>query len=172
MGLLRKKAIATVLLAVFMISITAFVTPVCAKKPPKRLPILKRLSKYQRINLLSPLPIEIFEDETAFVLHGWVTGGVEGEIPEWLFWSEMTGKQKNEYLKTASFELFIDGIPVELRRFKWYNHGLDGMYIVYYAVFPSHTFTAGSEYIFEGIWSVEFNDFEYTYTVLRTIIPS
>jgi len=160
-----------VLLSSLLVFAVLVVSPVFAVAPTIP-PLMERLdAKYHRINLLVPSGFVFSESETTFVMHGWVTGGPEGEIPEWLFWSEMTPAQKVEFLKTACFELFIDSAPIELRRFQWYDHGIDGMYVVYWTVFPSHTFTAGSEYIFEGIWSVEYNGEQYTHTEMGVIVP-
>ena len=165
---MKRKYVLLISVLVFAVLVVSPVFAVASTRPP----LLERLdARHHGINLFDPSAFVFSESETTFVMHGWATGGPEGEIPEWLFWTEMTGEQKNEYLKTASFELFIDEIPVELRRFKWYNHESDGMYIVYYAVFPSHTFTAGSEYIFEGIWSVEYNGDQYTHTETGLIVP-
>jgi hypothetical protein len=130
------------------------------------------LEQYCRINLLLPIePIEVPEDVITFVLHGWATGGAISETLELPYWSEMTSEQQNEYLLTASFELSIDGVSVQLSRFQWYNQESDEMYVVYYVAFPPYTFTAGNAYTFVGFWSIEFNNVQYTYTETRTIIP-
>jgi len=130
------------------------------------------LEQYCRINLLLPIePIEVPEDVIAFVLHGWATGGAISETLELPDWSDMTSEQQNEYLLTASFELSIDGVSVQLSRFQWYNQESDEMYVVYYVAFPPYTFTAGNAYTFVGFWSIEFNNVQYTYTETRTIIP-
>jgi len=159
-----------VLLSVVLVFAVLVVSPVFAVAPTGP-PLRERLdARYHRINLLVPSGLVFSESETTFVIHGWVTGPGD-PISDHPYWSEMTPAQKVEFLKTARFELFINSNPIELRRFQWYDHGTDGMYVVYWTVFPSHTFTAGSEYIFEGIWSVEYNGDQYTHTEMGVIVP-
>ena len=107
-------------------------------------------------------------------MHGWATGGPEGEIPEWPFWSEMNAEQKQEYLDTALFELWIEGLGIiELKHFQWYNAETDGMTVVYYSEkFPPNTFESGEEYEFKGVWTIEFEGDPYSYSVTRMIIPT
>ena len=96
--------------------------------------------------------IDVYEDETAYVSHGWVTGGsYEGvDLPSW---SEMTSEQQSEFLSTARFELTVDGITFELSSFQWLES--DEMYVSYYVSFPPDTFdTAESPYTFDGHWSL------------------
>ena len=93
--------------------------------------------------------------DTTYVMHGWVTGPGPG-FPEHLHWSEMSGEQKNEFLRTASFELSINDEPVELRRYQYYDHATDGMSVLYYVVFPAHSFELGT-YTFVGTWNLDFN---------------
>jgi len=92
-------------------------------------------------------------------------------IPTLPTWSAMDSIQKTEFLSTANFELSIDGNPIELNRFQWYNQESDKMYVAYYAVFPPETFEVGNTYEFAGVWSIEINGFPYTYTETRTIAP-
>jgi hypothetical protein len=133
-----KKKILVPIFVVFMLVLS--LTPVYAA-PPTRLPILNKLTKYHRVNLLRPYPPDPLQDigvpigDTTFVTHGWVTGGEliidpdTGEPVLFPTWSEMTGKQKKEFLKTANFELSFDGTTIELQRFQWYDARSDGMYV-------------------------------------------
>jgi len=146
------------------------VSPVFAA-PPTRPPLMERLAaRYHRINLFDPSGFVFSESETTFIMHGWSTEPGPA-IPDHPHWSEMTPAQKVEFLKTARFELFINSNPIELRRNQWYNHGTDGMYVVYWTVFPPYTFEMGHTYEFEGVWSLEYNGDQYTHTETGVIVP-
>jgi hypothetical protein len=122
---------------------------------------------FHRIHLLLSTP-SILSSMTTFVMHGWVTGGTMFGIPV-LNWSAMDPTQQNEFINTASFELSIDGIPVELERLEWYNQESDKKYVGFYIVFPPGYFTAGNTYAFEGFWSIKIDESPYTHTETRTI---
>jgi hypothetical protein len=151
----------------------SIITPVYATAPtiPPRLRSLDK--KHLRIRLLPPNsgPIIFGEGNSTYVCHGWATGPGD-EISDHPKWSEMNSTQKKEFLKTASFNLTINGNPVKLRRFKWYNHSSDQMYIYFYAVFSPYYFTSPNSYDFEGFWYVEFDGVPYTYSSTKTIEPS
>lgn len=114
-----------------------------------------------------------------YVSHGWTTGGELPPPPKNVIhplWSEMTGEQKLEYLKTASFRLYITPpkgttYMVELTRVQWYQQDGDIMSVVFYVEFPSNTFEPG-KYQFTGYWQLEYKgvlfSFENTVTVTFT----
>jgi len=112
--------------------------------------------RYHKISLLAnyPLPTEVIYfdvNEETFISHGWATSeDPQGEtsLPNW---SAMTPQQKNEFLTSASFTLKVNGEPIKLHRIQWYNQAEDGMYVKFWAKFPSNYF-ADSD-ILEGYWS-------------------
>lgn len=158
------------LLSSVLVFAVLVVSPVFAV-PPTRPPLMERLdARYHSINLFDPSAFVFSESETTFVMHGWSTGPGPA-TPDHPYWSEMTPAQKVEFLKTARFELFINSNPIELRRNHWYDHRTDGMYVVYWIVFPPYTFEMGQTYDFEGIWSLEYNGDQYTHTEMGVIAP-
>jgi len=144
--------------------------PVLATAPTSP-PLLERLNaKYFKINLFPDGSVkEISESETTFVMNGW-TSEPGPPLPEdYPNWREMSGKEKNEFLKTASFELYIDDVPVRLHRNQWYDH-VNGVFsVLYYVVFPSYTFEADT-YEFRGEWSLDFHGTAYTHTSTVSVI--
>ena len=109
--------------------------------------------RQQRISLFDST-INVYEDETTYVSHGWVTGGsVSGvTLPSW---SEMTSEQQSEFLASASFTLTVDEVTVDLDHFQWLESG--EMYVSYYVAFPPYTFdSAESPYTFNGHWSLTY----------------
>lgn len=136
--------------------------------------------EYHGINLYGGGAGLVFDEgQTAYVVHGWVTGPDPSpsgyDFPSW---SEMTPAQQAEYLRTASFELSIDGEPVELKRFQWYDDSSDDMYVVYYAVFESGHFSPDT-YDFNAVWYSEHtpihgDTLEYPYPTIHevTVTPT
>jgi len=131
------------------------VTSVSAVPPP-----LHRLPG-QRINIATGEGTEFLTGETTHIVHGVVDT-----------WSNMTLKQKIEFVLTADFDLFINGRYVRLRPYLWYDREMDDMYILWVRVFEPYTFPPGS-YEFKGIWYYERDgvpeSFENTVTV--TVLP-
>lgn len=119
--------------------------------PPARPPRVDAL-KGQRINLYPGFETSSFSSgEETYVWHGWATGGTN-EAGVYLGWSEMSSTQKVEFLKTALFELYVDGDPVELHRTQWHNQKTDAMYVLWWTTFDAGTFTVG-QHEFVGVWS-------------------
>lgn len=164
---MKRKYVLLISVLVFAVLVVSPVFAVASTRPP----LLERLdARHHGINLFDPSAFVFSESETTFVMHGLLTG--PGPlIPDHPYWSEMTPAQKVEFLKTARFELFIDSNPIKLRRYHWYNHRTDGMYVVYWTVFPPYTFEMGHAYVFEGVWSLEYNGDQYARTEMGVIVP-
>ncbi len=122
------------------------------------------LSSIRRITLFED-EITISEDETTFLVHGWVTGPDPMGVYDLPYWSDMTGPQQIEFLSYANFELEMeDGMgggpdPVTLRGFGWLVATPEGdnVYVVRYVVFHPNTFdSTKSPYTLNGHWSLRF----------------
>ena len=131
---------------------------------PTHPPLFDRLSKREntwRINVLTgrpyptppsgqlnPVPIPV--DVNTYVRHGWSS----------YLWNDMSREQRQEFLKTAIFELTVDGDPVKLHRNQWYGYNeitdSDEMWIIFWIEFKPYAFSAG-EHTFEGHWYQEVN---------------
>jgi hypothetical protein len=166
---MQKKMLVPILM-VFVLMFS--VTPVYAAPPP----LFQRLdSQYFKINLLAGWPdnliteLDIPGNEIITIHHGWATGGPEGSIPDWPFWSEMTLRQKIEYLLTARFRLTIDSESVQLYPYIWYDVETDEMYVIWWRVFDANTFPIGGVFEFEGVWTIRYNGVLYTFTNTVTV---
>jgi hypothetical protein len=156
-----KKAI-TILMAIILAS-TGILTAYAGKPDP-----LPAFLKGNRISV-HPDSLEVSSSEPSFVIHGFIAG----DIP----WKELTKAEKKSWLKDATFELEIDGEPVEMKR--WIHiyqvfTSADGtvyediMLVLFYVKFDAGQFEPGT-YEFKGFWNmpdgaVPTNTCEVTFT--------
>ena len=147
------------------------------------LPMLANATRpegHPRINALPGTKIGLYPDyetesfsssEETYVCHGMIIA--EGpDVPYPGGWSDLTPAQKVEFLRTAMFELYVDGDPVRLHRTQWYNQESDSMDVWWYATFDPGAFSEGS-HIFYAYWYVLFdgNMYDLDNTVEIDVLP-
>jgi hypothetical protein len=134
------------LILLFCVSIaTVYVSSAKPERPPFFDILLER---GWRINVFNGNPwvgmgIPVPINEYTYVLHGWASDP----------WKDYTPEQKREFITTASFELWVDDEPINLRRYHWYanTEGNDDMQIIFWVEFKQYTFDVGF-HTFEGRW--------------------
>lgn len=134
---------------------TLLTTSASAVPPP-----LDRLPG-QRINIVTAEGTEFKTGETTHVVHGWS-----------IAWSNLTRKQKVEFVLTAQFYLYVNGEHIYLLRSAlWYDRDADDMHSLRYIVFDPYTFDPGT-YEFRGVWYREENGVPQIYenTVTVTVL--
>jgi len=100
----------------------------------------------------------ISADEYTHVHHGWNS---KGQYSPKIYWSELSELEKNEFIETSTFELTINGIPIELSCAQWLDSELDVYYIIYYIQFKPGELATGN-HTFSGTWYSEVNGNPYT----------
>ncbi|MHA2356971.1 MAG: hypothetical protein ACXADC_17515 [Candidatus Thorarchaeota archaeon] len=93
----------------------------------------------------------ISTDEYAHVHHGWNS---KGQYDPKIYWSELSGHEMDEFIDTSTFELTINGDPIELSCARWLDSELDVYYVIYYIQFKPGDLATGT-YIFSGTWYSE-----------------
>lgn len=93
----------------------------------------------------------ISTNEYAHVHHGWNS---KGQYDPKINWSELSGREKGEFIRTSTFELSINDNPIKLHRAQWYNRELDISFVIYYIQFKPGDLTPGI-YSFSGTWYSE-----------------
>lgn len=144
---MKKGAI--LILAVFLLvspGIISVYAPAPQQFPPAFL-------KGTRINILTVDPQTINSNEQSFVIHGWVAG----DKP----WKDLTPAERKAWKKEATFELWINGEMVNLKKwkhkYKEYENPAgdvyyDVMVILFYVQFDANQFVPG-DYEFTGTWT-------------------
>jgi len=98
-----------------------------------------------RINILSGIDLALPADEPCFVIHGWISPN----------WQDATPEEKSN-IRYECFELEIDGVSMDLRKFRHYYKTYliyeDVMFVWFYVQFEADHFEAGETYRFRGIW--------------------
>lgn len=148
-----RKKILIVCMAILVLSFT--VTSVSAVPPPIH------LLPGQRINVLSGEGTEFETGETTHVVHGW-----------YVFWGNMTREQKIEFVLTAEFYLYVNGVHVYwLRSALWFNEDTDEMHSLNFIVFDPYTFRPGT-YLLRGVWHRQVDGVPESYenTVTVTVL--
>jgi len=93
----------------------------------------------------------ISTEEYAYVQHGWSS---TNQYESKMYWSELVGVEKAEFIRTSTYDLFIDGNQIKLNRAQWYNRELDTSFIIYYTQFKPGDLAPG-DYQFTGTWYSE-----------------
>lgn len=96
--------------------------------------------------------------EYAHLHHGWNSKGQYG--PK-INWSELSRLEMDEFIETSTFELTINGDPIELSYARWLNMELDVYYVIYYIQFKPGDLATGT-HTFIGTWYSEVNGNPYT----------
>jgi hypothetical protein len=93
----------------------------------------------------------ISRDEYAHLHAGWNSCG---QYYPKINWSELSELEKNEFIETSTFELTIDGDPIELSCAQWLNSELDRYFVIYYIQFKPGDLAIGN-HTFSGTWYSE-----------------
>jgi hypothetical protein len=96
-----------------------------------------------RINLNINQDIDVFEDETTHVQHGFVSN---------TNWSDMSAAEQTEFLSTTKFRFFHSNEEVPLNHIIRYDTQDGHMYSMFYRVFPPGFFPVGQNQI-RGEWT-------------------
>ena len=148
-----------------IVLLTICFTPVSAQTPLRD---KLEAQGYIRLNVWTGQPTTPFsKSEKTSVSHGWVTDDS---------WKDLQGSYKGEFMRTASFQLFITPpsgpkYEVNLRRYQWIGDVIDpdtgevtvddAMYVIFWVTFPAYTFEHGV-YTFEGVWNTWYRGMEHT----------
>jgi hypothetical protein len=100
----------------------------------------------------------ISADEYAHVHHGWNS---KGQYDPKIYWSEFSGREKAEFIRTSTFELTINDDPIKLSCARWLDMELDVFFVIYYIQFKPGDLAPGT-YTFSGTWYSEVNGEPYT----------
>jgi hypothetical protein len=93
----------------------------------------------------------ISTDEYVHVHHGWNS---LGQYDPKIYWSELSGRERAEFIKTSTFELTINGDPIKLSCARWFDMELDVCFVIYYIQFKPGDLAPGT-YTFSGTWYSE-----------------
>jgi hypothetical protein len=135
-------------LFVTLVVLAFSITPVNAE-----MPLLNRLHGNRIVPYPDGVEYTFSASEESYVAHGWDT-----RPPLYLnknTWLELNGTERAEFLNSAVFRLYIDGSPIKLKRYQWYNTENKQMYIRYYTQFDANYFESGMTYEFTGEWYCE-----------------
>ncbi|MFX1484949.1 MAG: hypothetical protein ACFFCP_17360 [Promethearchaeota archaeon] len=100
----------------------------------------------------------ISADEYAHLHHGWNS---KGQYSPKINWSELSELEMNEFIETSTFELTINGDPIELSCARWLDVELDVCFVIYYIQFKPGDLATGTHTFF-GTWYSEVNGTPYT----------
>ena len=96
-----------------------------------------------RINLWINQDIDVFEDETTYIWHGFSSNSP---------WDEMSAAEQTEFLSTTKFRFFHSNEEIPLNHIIRYDTQDGHMYSMFYRVFPPGFFPAGQNQV-RGEWS-------------------
>lgn len=96
-----------------------------------------------RINLNFNQDIDVYEDETMHVQHGFVSNSP---------WDEMSAAEQTEFLSTTKFRFFYQNEEIPLNHIIRYDTQDLHMYSMFYRVFPPGFFPVGQNQI-HGEWT-------------------
>ena len=177
-------------IVIFLILILVFVgfaiIPGNATSPtpaPGNSPLNQLHGSWIKFNPLEPFGTYTFPaNQPAYARGGWNSQWMYPEInnpTSKYYWSELTGQEKAEFLRTCKFTLYIDNIPMKLTRFQYYtardypntvSDDTDTMWIIYYIQFDAYDFTPSNHpYYFEGIWSAEIYGILHSYVCIYQV---
>jgi hypothetical protein len=154
-GRVKAKQLKTAFLVVLLIVIVVAIAPQAAETSEGEASSIMNLEG-RRIWILGEGVPESGEytisiHEYAHVHAGWNS---RGQYDPKINWSELSELEMNEFIGTSTFELTINGDPIELSCARWLNSELDVYYVIYYIQFKPGDFATGT-YIFSGTWYSE-----------------
>jgi len=131
-----RALLASLIMMLFLSTTIAYAAPTMGKGqmfPPPRF-------GGTRIDLNGPT-VDFPTDTPTFVIHGW----------DWDSWKTRSKEEQKDFLENYTFELYIDGEWVELKKWRHYYADEDRMKTGYYVEFKADHFEPGT-YTFKGIW--------------------
>ncbi|MHA2330848.1 MAG: hypothetical protein ACXAEU_02370 [Candidatus Hodarchaeales archaeon] len=166
---MRKKVV--IQLVAMLVLVVPIIAPIGALKSP--LDNLEGTRIWIWTYEGPPPPVyDISINEPVHVLHGWNS---RGQYPGKTYWSEFSGKEKAEFIRTSTFELFIAAIndptigeQIKLKRYQLYASEAEIMNVLFYIQFEPGDLEIGS-YSFTGHWYSEVNKEPQEFTWIVTV---